>query len=341
MGQNKSRIKTDIHVREVYKLKEEIGRGNYAIVRRARLIDKERSGDFAVKVVKRARLDEEEERGLRDEISLMLTISHPHIVKMYDVYISRKTVYLVMELLEGGEMFDRIVKIRHFSEAIAAFSLSQILDALIYCHAKGIAHRDLKPENLFYASQEAKSKIVIGDFGLAKLAGSNIMKTCCGTPQYVAPEVLVGKPYGLKVDCWSVGVILYILLCGYPPFYAESNPRLYQKIQRGRFSFEEKSWGGISSEAKDLITKLLTKDPKTRLSAAEAKTHPWLKEAAKNDKELGANYQNRIRRFNAVRRLRAAVTTTLAICKMAQIIKILIEEQEELMSEDDNKYSGI
>jgi len=323
-------------------LKEEIGRGNYAIVRRARLIGKKRSGkDFAVKVVKRARLDEEEEKGLREEISLMLNITHPHVVKMYDVYISRKTVYLVMELLEGGEMFDRIVKEKHFSEAIAAYALSQILDALIYCHSKGIAHRDLKPENLFYASQDAKSKLVIGDFGLAKNADDKLMRTCCGTPQYVAPEVLAGKPYGLKVDCWSVGVILYILLCGYPPFYAQSNPRLYQKIKRGRFSFDEKNWGGISAEAKDLITKLLEKNPKKRLSAVAAKNHPWLTEAAKNDKELGANYQNRMRRFNAVRRLRAAVTTTLAICKMAQIIKSLIEEQEGLITEEDNKIAGM
>jgi len=155
------------------------------------------------------------------------------------------------------------------------------------------------------------------------------MSTCCGTPQYVAPEVLANKPYDKKVDCWSVGVILYILLCGYPPFYAETHPRLYQLIQRGRFKFDDEDWSKISDGAKDLIKRLLTKNPQVRISAKDAKRHKWVTDAATNDKALGNKYQNRMRRFNAVRRLRAGVTTTLAICKMAHIIRILIEENHE------------
>jgi len=201
MGQNYSKIIRDTRIRTVYKLNEELGRGNYATVRRAnKLVPAANEKDVAIKCVKKARLNEEEGRGLREEISLLLEVDHPHIVKMYEVYISKKNVYLVMELLEGGEMFDRIAK-EVFSEKIAAFAIIQILDALIYCHSKGICHRDLKPENLLYCTNSPNSKVVIGDFGLATDTKGQLMSTCCGTPQYVAPEVLMNKKYDCKVDC--------------------------------------------------------------------------------------------------------------------------------------------
>jgi len=336
MGQYESKIDRVTRIRTVYKLKDEIGRGNYAIVRRgSKLKPAADEKDVAIKVVKQGRLDREEMKGLEEEISLLLQVDHPHIVKLYEVYISKKNVYLVMELLEGGEMFDRIVREKFFSEQIAAFAVVQILDALIYCHSKGICHRDLKPENLLYRSNSVSSKVVIGDFGLGKSTKGQMMTTCCGTPQYVAPEVLGNKEYDEKVDCWSVGVILYILLCGYPPFYAETHPRLYQLIQKGRFTFEKEDWGKISDEAKDLIKRLLTKDPKRRISAKDAKKHIWVTKAATNNQALGNKYQNRIRRFNAVRRLRAGVTTTLAICKMAHIMRVFIEENN--ISQEENK----
>jgi len=329
MGQDNSKIITDTRIRTVYKLKGELGRGNYATVRSANKLNAaENEKDVAVKVVKKARLDEEEKIGLEEEVRLLLKLDHPHIVKLYEVYISKKNVYLVMELLAGGEMFDRIVAEKHFSEQIAAIAIVQILDALVYCHEFGICHRDLKPENLLYFDNKPKSKVVIGDFGLAKDTKNKLMSTCCGTPQYVAPEVLSNKKYGVGVDCWSLGVILYILLCGYPPFYADTHPRLYQVIQKGKFSFDEEDWSGISNDAKALITRLLTLDPRRRMTAYQAKSHKWLTNAATNDKALGDKYQNRMRRFNAVRRLRAGVTTTLAICKMAHIINIIIQESD-------------
>jgi len=339
MGQDQSKIIKDKRIRTVYKLKEELGRGNYATVRRAnKLGAAANEKDVAVKVVKKARLDEEEIKGLEDEIRLLLHMDHPHIVKMYEVFISKKNVYLIMELLEGGEMFDRIVSEKFFSEQIAAFAFVQILDALIYCHAQGICHRDLKPENLLYSTKEPKSKVVIGDFGLAKATEGNPMKTCCGTPQYVAPEILKGMNYGVGVDCWSLGVILYILLCGYPPFYADTHPRLYQVIQTGKFSFDEEDWANISDEAKDLIVKLLEMDPEKRITANDAKSHPWLTKAATNDKALGDKYQDRMRRFNAVRRLRAGVTTTIAVCKMAEMVKAMIDELE--LYDDEKKENS-
>jgi len=338
MGQHQSKIIEDKRIRTVYKLNEPIGRGNYATVRRAKKLNAgPNEKDVAIKVVKKARLDKEETIGLEEEIRLMLQVDHPHIVKMYEVFISKKNVYLVMELLEGGEMFDRIVTEKHFSEQIAAIAVVQILDALVYCHDKGICHRDLKPENLLYCTKDPKSKVVIGDFGLAKDTQGKYMSTCCGTPQYVAPEVLKGEMYGCEVDCWSLGVILYILLCGYPPFYADTHPRLYQIIQSGKYSFDEEDWGEISAEAKDFIDKLLTMNPSKRLTAKEAKRHKWVTNAAGYDKALGNKYHNRMRRFNAVRRLRAGVTTTLAICKMAHIIKTIIQESDFQLDDDEKK----
>lgn len=332
MGNDASKVHRDKHIRDVYKLKEKIGQGSYATVRRAtRLKDDE---TVAVKVVKKARLtDEEEKRGLKEEVKLLLQVSHPQIVKLYEVYESKKNVYLIMELLNGGEMFDRIVEEQNFSEAIAAYTIVQILDALIYCHDRGICHRDLKPENLFYHSKAKDSKLVIGDFGLAKNCGDNLMKTCCGTPQYVAPEVLAMKPYDTKVDCWSLGVILYILLCGYAPFAAENHPALYEKIKKAKVVFDPRDWKNISKEARDLVVKLLHRDPKKRYSAKQAKAHPWLKLASKYTKKLGSAYNDRLKRFQARKRLKAGIATALAVCRMVDILNDIIKEADD----DDEK----
>jgi len=327
MGKHQSKIHKDSEIRKVYNLYEVLGKGSYASVRRGRKIKSGPSDrDVAVKVVKTSGLDFEEKEGLEEEIRILLDMDHPNIVKLHEVFISkRKKVYLVMELLQGGEMFERIIEERHFSEATAAFAMVQILDALIYCHAKEICHRDIKPENLFYSTTDKKSKLVIGDFGLSA-QGEKLMETCCGTPQYVAPEVLQNKLYTNKVDCWSVGVVLYILLCGYPPFYAESNPLLYSKIIKEPFEFDPEDWEHISDEAKDLVRKLLTKNPERRPSAIEAKKHPWLVKAANFDKALGDKYLERMRRFKAVQRLRAGVTTMVAVMRMARIMNDLISE---------------
>jgi len=150
-------------------------------------------------------------------------MDHPNVVKLYEIFDEGDCMYLVLELMSGGELFDRVVEKEHYSEKEAADTIRPIVDALRYCHSMGIIHRDLKPENLLYANRELSAIIKITDFGLARFLEGELATTACGTPGYVAPEILEGKGYGKEVDYWSIGVIIYILLCGFPPFYEENN----------------------------------------------------------------------------------------------------------------------
>ncbi|XP_070601700.1 calcium/calmodulin-dependent protein kinase type 1G isoform X2 [Erythrolamprus reginae] len=190
----------------------------------------------------------------------------------------RKT-FVFMEVLgsvSGGELFDRILERGVYTEKDASVVIQQILKAVHYLHENGIVHRDLKPENLLYLTPEEDSKIMITDFGLSKMEQNGIMSTACGTPGYVAPEVLEQKPYSNAVDCWSIGVITYILLCGYPPFYEETESKLFEKIREGYFEFDSPFWDDISESAKDFISHLLEKDPNKRFTCEKALRHPWI-----------------------------------------------------------------
>ena len=192
---------------------------------------------------------------------------------------------MVMELCVGGEMFDRIVKKSMYTEDEARKCVAQMADALEYCHGQGIVHRDIKPENLLYARPDPDETVKIADFGLAHLLKKDEhLKTACGTPGYVAPEVLTGEGYGTEVDMWSIGVVVYILLCGYPPFYDDSTAILFNMIKKGEYDFNPQYWDAVSDSAKDFISQLLCVDPTARLSASGVKEvraeqgvyTPWL-----------------------------------------------------------------
>lgn len=174
--------------------------------------------------MQKAKLEREDEEALRTEVAILERMDHANIVRMRGVYDTPKTFYMVLELMTGGELFDRIVSKGKYSEKEASDVVRNLADALHYCHQRGVVHRDLKPENLLYSDTTDAAQIKIADFGLAKLLNqTQLMATACGTPGYVAPEILLGKPYSDKVDMWSLGVITYILLCGFPPFYDENN----------------------------------------------------------------------------------------------------------------------
>jgi len=218
---------------------------------------------------------------LQAEVDILTKCDHPNIVKMYAVYETETHLFLVLELLTGGELFDRIIQKGHYSEDDAKTLSITLLKATKYLHQQGIAHRDLKPENILLKDESEESAIKITDFGLSKifaddLAGEVVMKTACGTPGYVAPEVLTHELYSEQVDMWSIGVIVYILLCGFPPFYGDNDAQMFKKIKAGQYRFLAPYWDPISAEAKDFVSKLLTVDPKKRLNSTDALKHPWI-----------------------------------------------------------------
>eukprot|EP00743_Colponemidia_sp_Colp-15_P000268 GILK01000315.1.p1 GENE.GILK01000315.1~~GILK01000315.1.p1 ORF type:complete len:356 (-),score=65.20 GILK01000315.1:193-1176(-) len=262
-------------ITKFYRIEKTLGTGSFATVKKA--INKATEREYAVKIVDRSNLEAEDEAALQTEVEILQRVDHPHVVSLHEIFDEKSKLYMVMELMTGGELFDRIVAKEHYSEKEAADTIRPVVEAIQYCHRMGIVHRDLKPENLLYDSPDSDAKIKISDFGLARLVTDDeMMKTACGTPGYVAPEILKQQGYSEAVDFWSIGVILYVLLCGFPPFYDENNAALYEKIKSGSYDFPSPYWDGISELAKDLIRRLLVVDPAKRANAEEILSHVWI-----------------------------------------------------------------
>jgi len=257
-------------------------------------------------------MEEDDELALQQEVDILSQIDHPNVVKLFEIFDEQVTIYLVMEIMTGGELFDRIVEKEHYSEKEASDTLKPIVDAIRYCHNMDIIHRDLKPENLLYATKDESAVIKISDFGLARFIQNELATTACGTPGYVAPEILLGKGYGKEVDYWSIGVILYIMLCGFPPFFDENNQALFEMIKKCEYEFPSPFWDDISEMAKDLIRKLLVADPKARLTADEIISHPWIVGSSTPRVDL-PNVTAKMKEFNAKRRLRRAAYSVMAL----------------------------
>ena len=276
---------------------------------------------YAAKIVTKAKLTKEDEDALQDEIAILRRINHANIISLYDVFDESAYYYLVTEIMFGGELFDRIVTKTFYNEKEARDVCEVLFEAMHYIHSMGVAHRDLKPENLLLVSKTDDKNIKIADFGFAKkVSSSKCLLTQCGTPGYVAPEILHGVPYGTKADMWSLGVIVYILLGGYPPFIEQNQRELFKKIKKGQYEFHVEYWGQISSEAKDLISGLLTVNPDKRLSAEDALQDPWMTGSAEvlAGKDLGVNL-DQFKKYNAKRKVRQAVLTVSDCITKAQI----------------------
>lgn len=307
-------------IKKYYDIKDQLGTGSFAVVKRA--IRKSDQKEFAVKVIKKQKLTPEELAVVHDEVEIMHKINHPHCVKLFEIFETTKRLYMVMELLTGGELFDRIVSKGSFSEKEASEVIRDVTDAISYLHKEGIVHRDLKPENLLYLTKESSSPIKITDFGLAKFRAKDSieMHTACGTPGYVAPEVLRQENYTKAVDLWSLGVILYILLCGFPPFYHPKTSELYRLIKKGEYDFPAPYWTDVSDSAKDLITKLLQVDPKKRLTAEEVLKHPWVQGSTAKKEAFPSSHTLRLKLLQARRKLKRTVRSIMAINKFAHAL---------------------
>ncbi|ELP87397.1 myosin light chain kinase, putative [Entamoeba invadens IP1] len=265
-----------------YTKENEIGQGAFSVVYKG--IRKEDGLVVAIKQVNKTSQSTDQLKLLRREIDVMKKLSnHPNVVKLYDVFEDDKTILMVIEFMSGGELYDQIIQRGSFTEADASDIVYQILSALCYIHSNGIGHRDLKPENLLCSTP--KGDIVkIADFGLSKdnSDGNTAMTTCCGSPSYVAPEVLEGSSYDPECDIWSLGVITYVLLSGYLPFFGETQDELFQKILSGDYTFNYSCFKGITEEAKDFINKCLVVNPQDRATADSLMKHPWVHPESRN-----------------------------------------------------------
>jgi calcium/calmodulin-dependent protein kinase I len=283
--------------------------------------------EFAIKCIKKSRLTREELYIIDSEVVVMRTLRHKHIVRLFEIFETKKRIYIVMELLSGGELFDRIVQKGSFSEREAAEVMRDLSNAISYLHSIGVVHRDLKPENILYSSPRPDAALKITDFGLAKRSerDKGYMTTACGTPGYVAPEVLKGDQYDQAVDMWSLGVILYILLCGFPPFYSDNTAELYAKIKAGDFAFPSPYWDEISPAAMELVRGLLTVDPTQRLTAAQVLEHPWVSGGLARGSAFSQQHTNRIRLLQAKRKLRRNVQIIIACNRFTSILRAASE----------------
>uniref|UniRef100_A0A8C7TJ67 Calcium/calmodulin-dependent protein kinase 1Da n=1 Tax=Oncorhynchus mykiss TaxID=8022 RepID=A0A8C7TJ67_ONCMY len=304
-------------IKKIFELKEILGTGAFSEV----VLAQERSTGkmFAVKCIPKKAL-KGKESSIENEITVLRKIKHENIVALEDIYESSNHLYLIMQLVSGGELFDRIVEKGFYTEKDASTLIRQVLDAVDYLHKLGIVHRDLKPENLLYFNPQDESKIMISDFGLSKMEGSgDVMSTACGTPGYVAPEVLAQKPYSKAVDCWSIGVIAYILLCGYPPFYDENDSKLFEQILKADYEFDAPYWDDISDSAKDFIGSLMEKDPAKRFTCDQALRHPWIAGDTALCKNIHESVSRQIRKNFAKSKWRQAFNATAVVRHMRRL----------------------
>jgi calcium-dependent protein kinase len=309
-------IRKDSKLEDDYDLDGELGKGTYGIVYKG--IDKITGDVRAVKQIARAKIKKYER--FINEVNALKTLDHPNIIKLFEIYEDEENVYLVQELCTGGELFDRIVENQYLSEKQASALFQQILQSILYCNKNKISHRDLKPENFMFKTKDEDSNLKLIDFGLSmsyykmdKSSGNqgNVvrMKTRAGTAFFMAPEV-VSHDYTESCDMWSAGVMLYIMLCGYPPFYGETDQEILEAIVAGEFDFDDEVWDEVSADAKDLIKKCLIGE-KERISPKEALAHPWVKNLEQNN-AVPSDHMNRLKEFQKAKKLKKAALTYLA-----------------------------
>ncbi|XP_074479683.1 calcium/calmodulin-dependent protein kinase type II delta 1 chain isoform X12 [Sebastes fasciatus] len=317
-----------------YQLYEELGKGAFSVVRRCMKIST--GQEYAAKIINTKKLSARDHQKLEREARICRLLKHANIVRLHESISEEGFHYLVFDLVTGGELFEDIVAREYYSEADASHCIQQILESVNHCHVNGIVHRDLKPENLLLASKLKGAAVKLADFGLAiEVQGEQqAWFGFAGTPGYLSPEVLRKDPYGKPVDMWACGVILYILLVGYPPFWDEDQHRLYQQIKAGAYDFPSPEWDTVTPEAKDLINKMLTINPAKRVTATDALKHPWICQ-----RSTVASMMHRqetvecLKKFNARRKLKGAILTTMLATRNFSAAKSLLNKKADGVKE--------
>uniref|UniRef100_A0A8C0D517 calcium/calmodulin-dependent protein kinase n=1 Tax=Balaenoptera musculus TaxID=9771 RepID=A0A8C0D517_BALMU len=330
-----------------YQLYEDIGKGAFSVVRRC--VKLCTGHEYAAKIINTKKLSARDHQKLEREARICRLLKHSNIVRLHDSISEEGFHYLVFDLVTGGELFEDIVAREYYSEADASHCIQQILEAVLHCHQMGVVHRDLKPENLLLASKCKGAAVKLADFGLAiEVQGDQqAWFGFAGTPGYLSPEVLRKEAYGKPVDIWACGVILYILLVGYPPFWDEDQHKLYQQIKAGAYDFPSPEWDTVTPEAKNLINQMLTINPAKRIAAHEALKHPWVCQ-----RSTVASMMHRqetvecLKKFNARRKLKGAILTTMLAtrnfsARKQEIIKITEQLIEAVNNGDFEAYAKI
>ncbi|XP_052335208.1 calcium/calmodulin-dependent protein kinase type II delta chain-like isoform X9 [Oncorhynchus keta] len=314
-----------------FQLYEELGKGAFSVVRRCVKLC---SGqEYAAKIINTKKLSARDHQKLEREARICRLLKHSNIVRLHDSISEEGFHYLLFDLVTGGELFEDIVAREYYSEADASHCIQQIVEAVLHCHQMGVVHRDLKPENLLLASKCKNAAVKLADFGLAiEVQGDQqAWFGFAGTPGYLSPEVLRKEAYGKPVDIWACGVILYILLVGYPPFWDEDQHKLYQQIKAGAYDFPSPEWDTVTPEAKNLINQMLTINPAKRITAQEALKHPWVCQ-----RSTVASMMHRqetvecLKKFNARRKLKGAVLTAMLVSRNFSAAKSLLNKKADV-----------
>ncbi|XP_072560063.1 calcium/calmodulin-dependent protein kinase type II subunit beta isoform X8 [Paramormyrops kingsleyae] len=325
-----------------YQLYEELGKGAFSVVRRCVKLCV--GQEYAAKIINTKKLSARDHQKLEREARICRLLKHPNIVRLHDSISEEGFHYLIFDLVTGGELFEDIVAREYYSEADASHCIQQILEAVLHCHQMGVVHRDLKPENLLLASKCKNAAVKLADFGLAiEVQGDQqAWFGFAGTPGYLSPEVLRKEAYGKPVDIWACGVILYILLVGYPPFWDEDQHKLYQQIKAGAYDFPSPEWDTVTPEAKNLINQMLTINPAKRITAQEALKHPWVCQ-----RSTVASMMHRqetvecLKKFNARRKLKGAILTTMLVSRNFSAKSLLNKKADIKPQSNSTKNSTV
>ncbi|XP_035495164.2 calcium/calmodulin-dependent protein kinase (CaM kinase) II beta 1 isoform X23 [Scophthalmus maximus] len=324
-----------------YQLYEELGKGAFSVVRRC--VKLCTGQEYAAKIINTKKLSARDHQKLEREARICRLLKHPNIVRLHDSISEEGFHYLLFDLVTGGELFEDIVAREYYSEADASHCIHQILDSVHHIHQHDIVHRDLKPENLLLASKCKNAAVKLADFGLAiEVQGDQqAWFGFAGTPGYLSPEVLRKEAYGKPVDIWACGVILYILLVGYPPFWDEDQHKLYQQIKAGAYDFPSPEWDTVTPEAKNLINQMLTINPAKRITAQEALKHPWVCQ-----RSTVASMMHRqetvecLKKFNARRKLKGAILTTMLVSRNFSA-KTLLNKKADVKPQTNSTKNSI
>lgn len=327
-------------ISDKYILGLELGRGEFGITYLC--TDRETKEALACKSISKRKLRTAVDiEDVRREVAIMSNLpEHPNIVKLKATYEDNENVHLVMELCEGGELFDRIVNRGHYTERAAANVARTIAEVVRMCHANGVMHRDLKPENFLFANKKEHSPLKAIDFGLSVFfKPGEKFSEIVGSPYYMAPEVLK-RSYGPEVDIWSAGVILYILLCGVPPFWAETEQGVALAILRGVLDFKREPWPQISESAKSLVRQMLEPEPKKRLTAQQVLDHPWLQNAKKAPNvPLGDIVRMRLKQFSVMNRFKKKALRVIAEHLSVEEVEVIRDMFSVMDTDNDGKVS--